>query len=99
MQLAPFGRVTAEQAYAAFHDQIETLIKSGVDLLMIETFSDLYELQEAVRAARDLSADLPIVAEATFTRDDRTLLGDTPAQTAEFLKALKPMPAAEKASA
>jgi methionine synthase I (cobalamin-dependent)/5,10-methylenetetrahydrofolate reductase len=89
IQLAPFGRITTEQAYAAFHDQIETLIAAGADLLMVETFSDLYELQEAVRAARDISADIPIVAEATFTRDDRTLLGDTPAQAAEFLAALK----------
>jgi homocysteine S-methyltransferase len=89
VQLAPFGRVTAEQAYAAFHEQIEALLGAGADLVMIETFSDLYELQEAVRAARDLSADIPIVAEATFTRDDRTLLGDTPAQAAEFLAALK----------
>ncbi len=89
VQLAPVGRVTPEQAYAAFHDQIETLIAAGADLLMIETFSDLYELQEAVRAARDLSPDIPIVAEATFTRDDRTLLGDTPDQAAGFLSALK----------
>jgi len=88
VQLAPFGRVTLEQAHAAFKEQIGALIDAGVDLLMIETFSDLYELQEAIRAARDLSADLPIIAEATFTRDDRTLLGDTPAQVAEFLAAL-----------
>ncbi len=88
IQLAPFGRVTPEQAFAAFKAQIDTLVDSGVDLLMIETFSDLYELQEAVRAARAVSSDIPIVAEATFTRDDRTLLGDTPAQVAEFLSAL-----------
>jgi len=88
VQLAPFGRVTAEQAYAAFKEQMAALIDAGVDLLMIETFSDLYELQEAFRAARDLSTDLPIIAEVTFTRDDRTLLGDTPTQVAEFLAEL-----------
>jgi methionine synthase / methylenetetrahydrofolate reductase (NADH) len=86
VQLAPFGRVTAEQAYSAFKEQIQALVDAGADVLILETFSDLYELQEVVRAARAVNPDIPIIAEATFTRDDRTLLGDTPAQVAEFLR-------------
>jgi homocysteine S-methyltransferase len=87
VRLAPYGRVQPEQAYAAFREQIEALCQGRPDLIILETFSDLYELREAVRAARD-SCDLPVVATVTFTRDDRTLLGDSPAQVAEALAEL-----------
>jgi homocysteine S-methyltransferase len=46
--------------------------------------TDLYEVREAVRAARE-ACDLPVVASVTFTRDDRTLLGDDPAKVAQVL--------------
>jgi methionine synthase I (cobalamin-dependent)/5,10-methylenetetrahydrofolate reductase len=85
VRLAPVGRVAAESAYDAFREQIDALC--GADLLMLETFSDLRELEQAVRAARDV-CELPVVAQVTFTRDDRTLLGDTPAQVAETLAGL-----------
>ncbi len=77
VRLAPFGRVQPEQARQAFAEQIQALADAGVDLLILETFSDLYELREAVAAARQV-CDLPVVASMTFTRDDRTLLGDSP---------------------
>jgi methionine synthase I (cobalamin-dependent)/5,10-methylenetetrahydrofolate reductase len=84
VRLEPFGRVRAEQAFDAFKEQISALVDAGVDLLVLETHSDLYELQEAVRAARAIT-DLPLVASMTFTRDDRTLLGDTAHHVAEAL--------------
>jgi len=87
VRLAPFGRVTREQARAAFREQIQALSEAGVDLLVIETMSDLYEVEEAVAAARQVDASLPVVASLTFTRDDRTLLGDTPAKVARVLTA------------
>ena len=78
VRLAPLGRVTAVEAQTAFAEQIEALVKAGVDLIMLETMSDLKELETAVAATRAISPDIPIVAQATFTRDDRTLLGHTP---------------------
>jgi homocysteine S-methyltransferase len=84
VRLAPFGRVSPQQAHEAFREQIAVLCEAGADLLILETFSDLHELLEAVRAARD-TCTLPIVAQMTFTRDDRTLLGDTPAQVGRAL--------------
>ena len=81
VRLAPFGRVSAEQAREAFREQIAALCDAGADLIILETFSDLAELREAAHAAREV-CDLPIVAQVTFTRDDRTLLGDTPQQAA-----------------
>jgi methionine synthase I (cobalamin-dependent)/5,10-methylenetetrahydrofolate reductase len=85
VHMAPFGRTTPEQAAAAFRVQLGALIEAGVDLLIFETFTDLQEIAEAVRAARSLSGTIPIIAEMTFTRDDRTPLGDTPAQVVRAL--------------
>ena len=87
VRLAPFGRVHPEQAFAAYHEQIAALADAGCDLLMIETQTDLHEVAEAVRAARAV-CKLPIVATLTFTRDDRTLLGDPPHHVARTLHEL-----------
>ncbi len=86
VHLVPFGRVTKEQAREAFAAQMTALVEAGVDLLVIETLTDLYEIEEALAAARAL-CDLPVVASMTFTRDDRTLLGDSPAKVARRLHA------------
>lgn len=83
--LAPLGRVTEDKAHAAFRKQISALIYAGVDLLIFETFSDLREIALAVKVAREVKTDIPIVASMTFTRDDRTLLGDAPSYVARHL--------------
>jgi methionine synthase I (cobalamin-dependent)/5,10-methylenetetrahydrofolate reductase len=85
IRLAPFGRVEAEEARCAYHEQIDVLIKAGADLLVIETQTDLYEIREAIAAAREISTEIPIIASMTFTRDDRTLLGDNPGKVAKAL--------------
>jgi 5,10-methylenetetrahydrofolate reductase len=77
--------VQPEQARAAFAEQIGALAEAGADLIVIETMSDLYEIKEAIKAARQV-CNLPIVASVTFTRDDRTVLGDDPAKVARMLK-------------
>lgn len=81
VRLVPFGRVTKAQARAAFAEQIASLAEAGADLIVIETLSDLTEILQAVKAAQQ-ACTLPVVASMTFTRDDRTLLGDAPAKVA-----------------
>ncbi len=83
-QMAPLGRLRPEAARAAFQEQVVALVDAGVDLLIFETFSDLEEMGEAVRAARGVCG-LPIIAQMTFTQDLRTPLGHTPEQVLEFL--------------
>lgn len=84
VRLAPFGRVQLEDARTAFVEQIAALAAAGVDVISLETFTDLYEIREAVAAARQV-CDLPVIASMTFTRDDRTLLGDGPEKVARAL--------------
>lgn len=85
VRLAPFGRVKPEQAQAAFAEQISVLAQAGVDLLIVETMSDLLEIELAVQAAHEAAPHLPVIASMTFTRDDRTLLGDSPDKVARAL--------------
>lgn len=84
VRIAPIGRVKSEEAFEAFREHIQSLVEAGVDLIILETQNDLKEALLGVRAARSIS-DLPVVATMTFTRDDRTLLGDSPAQVARQL--------------
>lgn len=85
VRLAPFGRVQLEQAREAFAQQIKALAECGVDLIILETISDLYEVREAILAARQVCG-LPVAASMTFTRDDRTLLGDSPTKVARAMQ-------------
>ena len=85
IRLAPFGRVQLPEAREAFAEQMKALVNAGVDLLILETMTDVYEIVEAITAARDVADGIPIIASMTFTRDNRTLLGDSPAQVARRL--------------
>ena len=90
VRLAPLGRVSMVEAEDAFTEQIGALtaVPGGIDLLIIETMSDVKEVEAAVNAARSVAPDMPIVAQMTYTRDDRTLLGLTADATAKKLAQL-----------
>ncbi len=85
VRLKPFGRIRLEEARAAFAEQIGALAEAGVDVILLETFSDRLELLEALAAARAAAPGLPVICHMTFGQDDRTLLGDLPAQVARDL--------------
>lgn len=89
VRLAPLGSLSADDAYACFREQIAALADAGADLLILETFSDLTEIAEALRAAAD-TCDLPVVAHMTFNRDQRTLLGAGPQDAAYALAKWRP---------
>jgi homocysteine S-methyltransferase len=85
--LAPLGVVTEEEAGAAFREQIEALLEGGVDLLLIETISDLAEMTVALKTARALTS-IPILAQMTFTEEGKTIIGNKPAEIARRLEEL-----------
>jgi methionine synthase I (cobalamin-dependent)/5,10-methylenetetrahydrofolate reductase len=87
VRLAPYGRVQPEEARQAFTEQAAALHKAGVDLFLIETMTDLYEVREAIAAVKSVTPELPVIASLTFTRDDRTLLGDDPEKVVHSLTA------------
>lgn len=75
--IEPIGKLAYEEAKDAFKQQVVPLLEGGVDLFMLETFSRLEELEQAIMAVRE-SCDLPIVAQMTITDDGNSPLGDTP---------------------
>jgi len=76
------GPITPASLREAFREQIAALAEGGVDLIVLETFGSLVELQAAIAAARDVAPRLPLVAQMTFLDDGRTLAGETPAEVA-----------------
>lgn len=55
-----------ELARAALREQIEALVEAGVDLLVLETFSSIIELERALEAARAVAPELPRIAQMVF---------------------------------
>lgn len=69
-QIEPLGSLSFADARAAFREQAEALISCGIDLIVLETFYDLDEIREAVRAAREAAGpDMVIVAQVTVNDD------------------------------
>lgn len=79
--LAPVGRLEPGQAFAAFREQAEVLAAAGPDLFLLETFYEIAELWQAVRAVRSVT-DLPIVACMSFAP---TPAGTPPAGAVKLL--------------
>jgi methionine synthase I (cobalamin-dependent)/5,10-methylenetetrahydrofolate reductase len=79
------GSVIAEaSARAAFREQIESLLEGGIDLLVLETFSDLGQLVLAVDEARR-SSDVPVIASLTFGEELALADGSSPGAAVDAL--------------
>src|SRR5919205_276667 len=77
LRIEPYGPTSFDEAKEMFKQQAEALLEGGVDLFVLETFSDISEMRQAIRAVRELS-DLPIVAQMTISLDGNTSFGTTP---------------------
>jgi len=80
VELAPMGKVSAEEAQEVFAQQIKVLA-TGVDLIQIETMTSVPEAEAAVRASRSVAPQLPVIVLVTVD-DDRNCLDGTPVETA-----------------
>jgi homocysteine S-methyltransferase len=87
VRIEPYGPTSADEACSLFREQMEGLAEGGVDLFVLETFSDLLEIEQAIRAARSVDPKLPIVAQMTIGVDCRTPYGATPEDVARSLDA------------
>ena len=86
-RLAPLGSLRPDEARESFRVQISALAEAGADLLVLETFSDLAEIELAIDVARSVCA-LPIVASMSFNREGLTLTSVTPEGAAQRLAQL-----------
>ncbi|MBZ5629613.1 MAG: bifunctional homocysteine S-methyltransferase/methylenetetrahydrofolate reductase [Acidobacteriia bacterium] len=78
VRIEPLGKASLDEAHAAFVEQISALVEGGVDLLILETFGYLDEIRQAIRAARDVNPDVPVIAQVTIDEDGNCLDGSSP---------------------
>jgi methionine synthase I (cobalamin-dependent)/5,10-methylenetetrahydrofolate reductase len=77
VRLEPFGELAVTDATEAFGRQVDGLLAGGVDGFCLETFSDLVELEAAIRAVR-ARCDLAVMAQVTIGADGETAFGTAP---------------------
>jgi methionine synthase / methylenetetrahydrofolate reductase(NADPH) len=77
IRIEPYGPTSLDEARAIFREQAAGLLDGGVDFFVLETFSDLVEIRQALLAVRDVSA-LPVVTQMTVQEDGATVYGTTP---------------------
>ena len=89
IRIEPLGKTSREEARSMFAEQIAALAEGGVDLLILETFGSVEELHQAIMAAREVDASLPVVAQVTIDEDGNCLDGSSPETFAAHLSEWK----------
>src|SRR5438034_1658701 len=84
IRIEPYGPTALEEAREYFREQAEALRDAGVDLFILETMSNIAEVEQGVAAIRDICS-LPGIAQMTIGTDNRTIYGDSPRTIAERL--------------
>ena len=77
LRLEPWGPLSEEEAKEIFLEQAKGLIDGGVDLIILETFSDLHLIQQAILAIKG-EYDIPVIAQMTIGNDGNSLFGTPP---------------------
>jgi len=93
LRLRPFGNLSPGDAFTVFKEQAQLLAEGGVDLIILETFTQLPELWQAVRAVRSV-CDLPVIPFMTFQQRGpgrEQADTETPAWAARAMAAWKPV--------
>ncbi|MGA1449769.1 MAG: homocysteine S-methyltransferase family protein [Candidatus Nanopelagicales bacterium] len=78
--MEPMGTLTVAGAKEIFTEQIKALLAGGADGILIETMSDLSEVQAAVQAVQEIDPEIPIIVMLSFDTNLRTMMGVKPAQ-------------------
>ncbi len=85
--LEPTGTLDFETAVDIFAQQVRCAVSAGVDLVMIETMTDLQECRAALLAVKE-NSDLPVLVSLTYEERGRTFLGHSPACAALTLEGM-----------
>ena len=84
IRIEPWGPTSEGEAEEAFGDQIRALVEGGADIIILETFSDLTEIHQAIKAARKVCS-LPVIAQMTIDENGNTSYGTSVEQIAQQL--------------
>lgn len=78
LKIEPWGPTAVEEAETAFLEQAQALVEGGVDFIIFETFSDINEIHQAIKAIQKLGQDIEFIAEMTIEESGNSLYGTTP---------------------
>ncbi len=81
----PLGTLAYDEAVDVFAEQAAALVAGGVDLIWIETMSDLQEIHAAIVGARQVAPGIPLIATMTFDTRGHTMMGVKPETAAHAL--------------
>ena len=87
VRLEPFGPTSVDEARAAFREQLQALKDGGCDVFILETFADLHEIEQAIRAAHEVDPTIPVIAQMTIGADCATPYGVSVEDLAQSLDA------------
>jgi len=85
--MAPIGTLDEAEAVDVFAEQAAALVAGGVDLIWIETMSDLGEIKAAIDGVRRVTPEIPLVTTMTFDTRGHTMMGVSPERAAKALLA------------
>jgi 5-methyltetrahydrofolate--homocysteine methyltransferase len=86
--MEPMGTLTLESGKALFAAQIRAIVAGGIDAILIETMSDLSEVEAVVAAAQEVAPGMPIIATLSFDTNLRTMMGVKPGMAIKHLAGL-----------
>jgi methionine synthase I (cobalamin-dependent)/5,10-methylenetetrahydrofolate reductase len=77
VKIEPWGSMPKTAAKDAFKEQARALKDGGVDLFILETFTSLTEIEQAIAAVQEI-CDLPIIASMSVREDGNLIFGTRP---------------------
>ncbi len=86
IRIEPYGPTGRDEARDMITRQAKALLEGGIDLFLLETFSNLSEIEQGIAAIREICS-VPIIAQMTIANDGRTIYGDLPSSIARKLDA------------
>lgn len=79
IRIEPYGPTSRNEAKDIYKQQVSALLamEGAIDCFILETFSDLSEIGQAIQAIKEL-CDLPIIAQMTIQTFGKTAFGTAP---------------------
>ena len=84
--MEPYGDLSFDEAVEGYERVIRAALREKPDVVLLETFTDAYEVKAAVAAAR--CAKLPVLVSCSFGESGRLLSGETPAALVPLLESM-----------
>jgi len=89
--LRPYGEVSEEEVFENYYKQMKQFQYEDIDVICIETMTNLTEMKLAIEAAKETLSGLPIISTMTFEETEKgiyTIYGENVKKCVEELEKL-----------